>query len=167
MTKMTTTRTKSRSSATATPVARRSIRRAAAPALWLSCTLFVGVIGCTDGETPQISDLRFDGQAVDSPLVILLSVAFNDPDGNLSDGTLQTFINGSPTSAGALPLMPIFLSSDLEPEATSGRLDFVLELSFADDPPPAGSSFTLGARALDGDDNPSSTQEIRLQLDYE
>ena len=42
----------------------------------------------------------------------------------------------------------------------------MLELSFADPPPPPGSSFTLGARATDGGDSTSTTQEIRLKLEY-
>jgi hypothetical protein len=135
-------------------------------------TLLVVVAGlltaaCGDGRTPVLRDLRFDGQAPDSPLVILLSVGFEDPDGDLGDGHLLTLINGTPTSAGQLPLLPIFISSGVDDRATSGRLDFVLELSFADRPPPAGSAFTLGARATDGDNNTSGTQEIRLRLDYE
>lgn len=121
--------------------------------------------GCGVPGDPVLSGLRFHGQAKDSPLVLLLSVDFRDDDGNLSDGVLETFINQRPTSAGPLPLLPLFLSSELDERASSGTIDFVLELAFADDPPDSGTSFTLGARASDGADNTSSTQEIRLKLE--
>lgn len=122
--------------------------------------------GCGDGHTPQLSNLALDGQAPDSPLVLLLSLDFKDDDGDLADGVLDTFINGTPTSAGALPLLPIFIASDVEPGATRGHLEFVLELSFADPPPASGSSFTMGARATDGGNSTSTTQEVRLKLEY-
>lgn len=113
-----------------------------------------------------MSNLRLDGQAPDSPLVLLLSFDFADDDGDLVDGVLDTFINSEPTSAGPLPLLPMFVTSDEAPGATAGHLEFVLELSFADPPPPSGSAFTLGARATDGANHTSSTQEVRLKLEY-
>lgn len=128
-----------------------------------SAPLLVG--GCGAPGDPVLSNLRFHGQAEDSPLVLLLAVDFRDDDGNLSDGVLETFINQSPTSAGPLPLLPLFLGSDVDERATSGSLDFVLELAFADEAPASGTTFTLGARASDGADNTSSTQEIRLKLE--
>lgn len=128
--------------------------------------LMAALAGCGDGRTPQLSGFRFDGQAEDSPLVLLLSLEFTDVDGDLADGVLDTFINSEPTSAGPLPLLPIFIASDVDPGAEQGRLEFVLELSFADPPPASGSSFSLGARATDGDNNTSTTQEIRLKLEY-
>jgi hypothetical protein len=128
----------------------------------LVCALLVSA--CGDGRTPSLSSLSFDGQAPDSPLVLLLSVEFEDDDGDLADGGLDTFINQKATSAGALDLLPIFLQSEVAPEATSGRLEFVLELSFNEEQQP-GSSFTLGARAADGAGNTSTTQEIKLRLE--
>lgn len=132
-----------------------------------ACALTLALsLGCGDGRTPRLTSLRFDGQAPDSPLVLLLSVSFEDDDGDLGAGGLETFINQKPTSAGALELLPIFLQSDVDPEATTGVLDFVLELSFNEEPQD-GSSFTLGARAVDGARNASSTQEIKLRLQTE
>ncbi len=124
------------------------------------------MIGCGDGHTPRLVGLTLDGQAPDSPLVLLLSLDFVDDDGDLDEGVLDTFINGSPTSAGPMPLLPMFVGSDLEPGSTQGHLEFVLELSFADPPPPSGASFTLGARASDGGQHTSTTQELRLKLEY-
>ena len=122
--------------------------------------------GCGDGVTPSLSNLRFDGQAPDSPLVLLLSFDFVDEDGDLAEGGLDTFINQRATSAGSLEMLPIFLQSGVEPGATSGRLEFVLELSFNEEPRD-GSSFSLGARAIDAARNTSTTQEIRLRLESE
>lgn len=134
----------------------------------LSLALLVGapLAGCGDPSTPQISSLRLDGQAPDSPLVLLLSFDFADDDADLADGVLDTFINSEPTSAGPMPLLPIFITSDVEPQATAGHLEFVLELSFADPPPPSGSTFTMGARVTDGANHTSTTQEVRLKLEY-
>jgi hypothetical protein len=135
-------------------------------------TISAAVIACgaactggAGGPVPAIANLTYDGPAPDSPLVLLLSVDFTDDDGDLSGGVLDTFINQRPTSAGPLQLLPIFIESHLDAHATSGTLDFVLELSFGDDPPASGSTFTLGARATDGADNTSGTQEIKLRLE--
>lgn len=121
--------------------------------------------GCDDGVTPSLSNFRFDGPAEDSPLVLLLSVDFHDGDGDLGTGTLETFIDQRPTSAGALELTPLFLESDLDLKATDGTLEFVLELTFGATAPESGSTFTLGCRASDEAANTSSTQEIKLALD--
>ena len=136
------------------------------PLLLLPVLLTAALTGCGDPRTPQLSNLRLDGQAPDSPLVLLLSFDFADDDGDLAEGVLDTFINSEPTSAGPLTLLPIFISSDLDLDAASGHLDFVLELSFADPPPPSGSTFTMGARATDGANHTSTTQEVRLKLEY-
>ena len=132
---------------------------------------------CGDGHTPALANLKYEGPAPDSPLVLLLAVDFDDPDGNLATCTateargddacvLETFINENPTSAGPLPLLPIFVNSGVTSTATSGTLDFVLELSFTNGTtPPSGSTFTLGARARDAQKNTSPTQEIKLRLE--
>jgi hypothetical protein len=124
--------------------------------------------GCDDGYTPLLSDLRFDGPAPDSATVLLLSVDFRDGDGNLGTGFLETFIDGDPTSAGPLDLLPIFLRSDVPVDATDGTLEFVLELSIGSSsaPPPSGTEFSLGVRATDAADNTSSTASLGLRLTY-
>jgi hypothetical protein len=134
--------------------------------LFLTALAGVALAGCGEPGTPRLSNLHLDGQAPDSPLVLLLSLDFADDDADLSDGVLDTFINNEPTSAGPLPLLPIFVGSDVDTAATAGHLEFVLELSFADPAPPSGSTFTLGARATDAADRTSTTQEVRLQLEY-
>ena len=136
------------------------------PILLLPLLLCAPLAACGDPAAPRLTNLRLDGQAPDSPLVLLLSLDFSDDDGDLADGVLDTFINSEPTSAGPMPLLPIFLTSDLEAGETAGHLDFVLELSFADPPPPSGSNFTLGARATDAANHTSATQEVRLKLEY-
>jgi hypothetical protein len=122
--------------------------------------------GCDDGVTPILSNLRFDGPAKDSATVLLLSVDFHDSTGDLGNGALETFIDSTPTSAGALDLVPIFLRSDVPIDATDGTLQFVLELSLGASPPPSGTTFHLGVRATDVAGNTSSTVEIPLTLTY-
>jgi hypothetical protein len=136
---------------------------------WLCGAAVVVVVvcaGCDDGFTPSLSDLRFDGPAPDSATVLLLSVDFHDGDGDLGRGYLETFIEGDPTSAGALDLLPIFLRSDVPLNALDGTLELVLELSLGADPPASGTSFALGVRVTDAAQNTSSTEDVTLKLTY-
>ena len=129
------------------------------------CILAAMAVGCDDGVTPSLSNFHFDGPAADSQTVLLLSTDFHDGNGDLSAGTLETFIDARPTSAGDLPLLPLFVFSGLPENATDGHLEFVLELNVAGDAAPAsGSSFRLGIRATDAELNSSSTSEITLRL---
>jgi hypothetical protein len=124
---------------------------------------------CGDPNVPSIADLRYDGQAKDSPLVILMSVDFEDADGDLSAGTLQAFIDAQVVFDEANPpdLLPLFLRDDVPEDATSGTFGFVLELSFADGIlPPSGTAFAVGARLTDGAGQTSPTHETRLQVEY-
>ncbi len=132
----------------------------------LALSAALAVVACDDGVSPSLHDFRFDGTAPDSNSVLLMSVGFHDGDGDLSAGSLETFINQRPTSAGALPLLPIFLRSGVPENATDGRLQFVLEINAASQGlPPSGTSFRLGIRATDVQRNSSPTAEIGLVLD--
>ncbi len=135
----------------------------------LSASVLVAVSlagGCDDGFSPSLSNLRFDGPAKDSATVLLLSVDFFDGDGDLGRGVLETFIDGEPTSAGPIDLLPLFVRSDLPANATEGTLEFVLELSLGSSPPPSGTTFRLGVRATDVSGHASSTVEVPLALTY-
>lgn len=137
------------------------------PLFALSASLALGA--CGDPRIPSIKDLRYDGQAKDSPLVILMSLDFEDADGDLADGTLQAFIDGQVVfDEGSPPaLLPLFARADLASDATSGTLGFVLELSFGGgEPPPAGTVFSVGARLTDAEGHTSSTEETRLKVEY-
>jgi hypothetical protein len=126
--------------------------------------------GCGDGVTPALQAFAFDGQAPQSTLVLLLSFDFEDLDGDLGEGTLRTFLNGKDTSAGALPLLPSFLASGLAPTATSGTVDFVLELAFPspeEEQPDEGATFRLGARVEDAAGHESEIRELTLRIGYE
>ena len=123
-------------------------------------------MGC-GGKSPSLSNLTYDGPAPDSSLVLLLSVTFADDEGDLAGGQLDTFINQQPTSVGPLKLLPIFIGSDVDAHATDGTLDFVLELAFQDEIPPSGSTFTLGVSVVDGAQNTSETEELKLRLQNE
>ncbi len=123
-----------------------------------------------DGVTPRLSGLTFNGQAPDSTLVLLMSVHFEDEDGDLGDGALETFINGAATDAGPIPFLSMFVQNGVPLDATEGDLDFVLELAFDDDEaewPKTGSTFKLGTRATDIEGHTSSTEQVTLSLTYE
>jgi hypothetical protein len=122
------------------------------------------LVGCGGGD-PDLKNLTFRGQAPDSPLVLLLSVDFTDSDGDLAGerGRLETFINQR--GAESLPFTSLFVDNGLDPGATAGTLDFVLEIAFADEVPASGTTFTLGARAVDGAGNASDIQEIKLKIE--
>jgi hypothetical protein len=127
---------------------------------------------CGCGGPLELSNFRLDGQAPDSPLVLLLSVDFRSEQRTLGTGVLETFIEGRPTSAGRLPMPPLFLQAGLALDAPEGTLPFVLELSLGDNPPPSGSVFRLGVRATDAGSeesppNSSATQEIRVRIAYD
>jgi hypothetical protein len=121
---------------------------------------------CDDGFKPSLSNFAFDGQARDSPTVLLLSTDFHDGDGDLGQGTLETFIDSRPTNAGNLALPTLFAQSGLDLSATDGDLQFVLEVNLGESSPASGSTFKLGVRATDAAGNSSPTSEITLQLTY-
>lgn len=120
--------------------------------------------GCYDGVSPSLHDLRFDGQAPDSPVVLLFSVDFEDPNGDLGHGLLETFINGRASGLGALGLEPTFLWNELPLDATEGTLELVLELSLAE-PPSDGAEFELGVRALDSLGHVSAPATVRMRVE--
>lgn len=133
--------------------------------LLVAAAIPLALCACDDGVTPSLHDFRFDGQSPDSSSVLLLSTGFHDGDGDLVDGNMETFIDARPTSAGALPLRPIFAFSNLADTATDGRLEFVLELNVsAGEAPPAGTTFKLGIRVSDAQKHTSPTSEITLKL---
>lgn len=139
-------------------------------ALLLGAAALCAGCGPADPSTPRLSALSFDGQAPDSTLVLLMSVHFEDEDGDLGRGQLETFINQTATSAGPIPLLGIFVQNDVPLDAVEGELEFVLELSFPDeesDWPAEGSTFRLGTRAIDAEGNASSTVEVALRLSYD
>jgi hypothetical protein len=148
-------------------------RRTAARRHSLSCAalVFAGLVetsACSDGKTPSLQDMRFLGQAKDSPVVLLIETDFVDPDGDLGHGLLETFIDGRTTSLGRLDLAPIFVDSGLEFNSEEGTLHFVFELAVDEQSlPESGTRFTVGVRAQDADGNLSQTAQIALQLTYE
>ncbi|HEY1099282.1 MAG TPA: hypothetical protein VGF99_10145, partial [Myxococcota bacterium] len=102
-------------------------------ALLLPVTVLAAIVagGCSDGFTPSLHNFTYDGLAPDSSTVLLLSVDFEDPDGNLGGGLMESFLDGRPTGAGDLELAPMFSQTGLPLDAKSGDLQFVLELNLA------------------------------------
>jgi hypothetical protein len=126
--------------------------------------LFLGA--CGDPSIPSLNDLRLEGQAPASPVVLLLIVDFADEDGDLANGTMERFIDGRPDATGASSLRPLFASSQLDPGAAEGSLEFVVELTFDFDNPPAeGTLFELGVRVQDEAGNTSNLETTRLRID--
>lgn len=121
---------------------------------------------CSDGMTPQVTDLRMTGQAPDSTTVMLMEADFFDPDGDLGQGSLETFIDANPTSLGGLAMQPIFVRSGVPLDATEGTLSFVLELSVAGALPESGTQFSLGVVVTDAADHSSERAEARVELSY-
>ncbi len=100
-------------------------------------------------------------------MVLIFDARFEDADGNLGRGFLETYIDGNATSLGGLPLDEIFHQNAVRYDATEGDLTFWLELTVGSDQlPESGTTFTVGVRARDEDENPSNTAEVELQLDY-
>jgi hypothetical protein len=138
--------------------------------LVIAMGLALGSTGCaalfSDGVTPQVTDLRMTGQAPDSTTVMLMEADFFDPDGDLGQGLLDTFLDGNPTSLGGLSLQTIFVQSGVPLDATDGTLSFVLELSVAGALPESGSQFSLGIVVTDVEDHRSERAETRIELTY-
>lgn len=140
-------------------------RRRAGLALGLALSsILLAACDPGDGKTPRVEELRFDGQAPDSELVLLFTVVFSDPDGDLGEGFLETFINGRPSGLGQLDLKPLFLFNELPLDATEGELAFSLELALNGEPEP-NTQFDLAMRAIDAAGNPSESESVRLEVD--
>lgn len=141
----------------------KSSHRSLALALALSST---ALLACapSDGVTPRVEELRYDGEAPDSELVLLFTARFVDPNGDLGDGFFETFINQSASALGRLDLRPLFLFNELPLDATEGELEFSLELALNGEPEP-GTQFELGIRAVDASENASDIKSVRLEVD--
>lgn len=119
---------------------------------------------CSDEHAPRLHDLSFAGQAPESDLVLIFTVGFEDPDGDLGRGVLETFVNERPSGLGPLSLEPIFLWSRVPLDATFGEIEFVLELSL-DEAPSDGTEFKLGVRVLDEQAHVSNVADIVLRVE--
>lgn len=127
---------------------------------------FAGASACemSDGRSPEVRSVEFLGQGPDAPLVVITRITFFDPNGDLGEGTLESFVNGRPSGLGILELTPYFLFAELPLDANEGSFDFQLELNLDDDGPES-SSFDLGFRLIDALGNTSTTRAVRLRVD--
>lgn len=149
---------------------RSRLRKRRSLSLMACCAVLLGSTACTslysDGQTPQILDLRMMGQAPDASTVMLIEADFFDPDGDLGEGALETFIDANPTSLGGLAMLPIFVHSGVPLDATEGTLSFVLELSLAETLPESGTQFSLGVVVTDAAQHSSERRDTRIALTY-
>lgn len=127
-------------------------------------TGLAGACEMSDGISPEVRQVEFLGQAPDAPLVVITRLTFFDPDGDLGEGTLETFVNSRPSGLGILELTPYFLFAEVPLDANEGSFDFQLELNL-DAGGPDSSSFDLGFRLIDADGNTSRTRSVRLRVD--
>ncbi len=134
------------------------------PGAALAATLLAGALGCSDGVTPEVRALRFVGQAPDAPLVIVTEVEFFDPDGDLAEGFLESFVNNKPSGLGQMDLLPFFLFEEHPLNLTVGTFNFQLELNLGPEAEDVA-VFDLGIRLTDASGHVSPTKSIRLRLD--
>lgn len=120
--------------------------------------------GCVESEAPRIVDFRYDGQAPDSPSVLLFSLDFEDLDRDLGGGVMETFVDGRASGLGQVALGPIFRWSETPLDASEGSLEFVLELAI-ENVPETNRSFTVGVRLIDSLTHVSQPSEIRLSIE--
>lgn len=122
-----------------------------------------------DANSPWLTNLRYDGQAQDNALVLLMSVDFEDGDGDLGVGELHPLVNGEESGEEPLLLKSIFALSDLALNATQGRLAFNFEVLMDLDPqyrPDPGSTFDIGVEMLDAAGNKSNHPSLYMRIDY-
>jgi hypothetical protein len=128
----------------------------------LAATLLLS--GCGDGVTPVINSLGYDGQAPDSPLVLLFHMVLHDDNGDLAAGSYETFLNDRATASSNQALFPLFLDAGLAPTATDGPVNFIVELALPAGEVQHGSSVHLSVRVTDESAHTSNTQAVALRL---
>lgn len=119
--------------------------------------------GCLESEAPRIIDFRYDGQAPDSPSVLLFSLDFEDIGRDLGQGVMETFVDGRASGLGQIELAPIFRWNEIPLDAPAGSLEFVLELAI-ENVPDANRSFSVGVRLVDQLLHVSMPSEVRLSI---
>ena len=134
--------------------------RAALAALVAALTLSA----CGDGVTPSIQSLHYDGQAPDSPLVLLFHMVLHDDNGDLAAGSYETFLNDRATATSSQPLFPLFVDAGLATTATDGTVSFIVELALPAGAVQHGSSVHLSVRVTDEAAHTSDPQAIALKL---
>mgnify|MGYP006979899947 FL=1 len=123
------------------------------------------VSGCHDGVSPRLIELRYDGQAPDVSAILLFTLVFEDDNGDLGEGRLETLINNGESGLDPLDLAPLFVRADIPLSSTAGELPFEVEVGVGRDPqdwPAPDTSITLGARAVDAAENVSNLAEVDL-----
>lgn len=129
----------------------------------VSCALF-WCVGCPESGAPRIVDFRYDGQAPDSPSVLLFSLDFEDLEQDLGAGVMETFVDGRASGLGQVALAPIFRWNDTPLDASEGSLEFVLELAI-ENVPETNRSFRVGVRLIDQLSNVSLPSEVQLSIE--
>ncbi|MCK6549240.1 hypothetical protein L6R52_25580 [Myxococcota bacterium] len=136
-------------------------------ALVASCATLAGCGCATDADgwevgRPRIDALRFLQQSPRDPHAVELSLAFTDADGDVSEGTLEMYLDGA--LAAERPMAEVFASQvpPLAPDATGGEVELIVRL---DGDFPAGRRVEIGfvLDERDGDCARSNAPSIVLQ----
>lgn len=120
--------------------------------------------GCPESGAPRILDFRYDGQAPDSPSVLLFSLDFEDLERDLGAGVMETFVDGRASGLGQVELAPIFRWNETPLDASAGSLEFVLELAI-ENVPESNRTFSVGVRLVDQLSNVSLPREVQLSIE--
>jgi hypothetical protein len=77
-----------------------------------------------DRNAPVLVHVELVEQQVQSPWTLLMALDFTDRDGDLADGNVLVYVGAS--TPVVLPLRDAFSTSELSPNATSGRIGLPL-----------------------------------------
>ena len=104
--------------------------------LWAALCACLVLIGCDrptclglhpatdDRNAPVLAHMELLEQEVQSPWTLLMALDFTDRDGDLGDGNVLIYVGAS--TPVVLPLRDAFTTSELSPNATSGRIGLPL-----------------------------------------
>ena len=132
--------------------------------LCVSCMAWA-LSACGATDAPVLSELIFLGQAEENAAVLLFTVNFEDPDGDLGEGATVFLLNGEKTGLEPLSNQAVFIANDLPFDATSGTLEFVVELAFEDESLAADQEeFEFSVKMNDAAGYDSNTVQVTLLL---
>lgn len=129
--------------------------------------LLAALLGGCGGGAPSLGELLCQGgdracQASTNPYQLLLAVDFRDEDGDLSAGVGRFYIEGDPQEP-AIPLRPVFLASEVDLGATSGRLELTVNLDLPR--PKDGTVFELGFEVEDSAGHLSNRPHVTFRIE--
>jgi hypothetical protein len=120
--------------------------------------------GSSAGDAPHIDDLRLAGQLEEDPWTMVLSLEFEDSDGNLGTGAATFYLNHSSQPSTRQEMRDAFRQNALPSDTRSGTL--VMPLRFGDTIDD-GAQVDLGVQLEDADRQRSNCYAVRLDFAVE